>query len=285
MPHSTQNTFKASLPLSSLFSTPFYRSLVVFLLLGFTSCVHIPPEEKAERSFRFKTDTLGFSNETVWSYDAQGNPIGAREDSKKTGKHYSRRCFVVSRAAVQFWKFARFEPQSPKLPPTELAQRIRKVARIDVWKEPLPFSKRIVFPGYSHLHEISSANPEVFQDHLGLGWPVYCRIANMPMILPPTRPGQADLFRQINIELNFNYPVIVWLVDFPKLKINHAVVIYKKEQTKGDRTTFLVYDPNDHQQPKRIFYDARRKTFSFQKTFYYQGGDLDLRPLYRSPIQ
>lgn len=265
-----------------------YSTQIIFttlLLFGLTSCVHIPPEEKALRPFRFGTDTLGFSNETVWSYDEQGNPIGERDDAKKTGKHYSRRCFVVSRAAVQFWKFARFEPQSKKLTPEELAQRIRKVARIDVWKDPLPFPERIVFPGYSNLRSISSDYPEIFQDHLGLGWPVYCRIANMPMILPPTRHGQAKLFRQINVELDMNYPVIVWLVDFPKLKINHAVLIYRKEKTEGDRVTFLVYDPNDHQKPKRLYFDAQRKTFSFQKTFYYQGGDLDLRPLYRSPIQ
>jgi len=254
-------------------------------LLLTIGCVHTPPEQISERHFDFQRDAFGFSNETVWTYDENGNPTTQRESSKIQGEHYSRRCFVVSRGAVQFWKFARLEPSAKKLSEKALAERIRELARIDTWKAPFPKEKRIVFPGYSTLRSISSAHPKLFQENMGLGWPVYCRIANMPMIFPPTRSGQADLFQQIVTDLKFGYPTIAWLVDFPKLKINHAVTIYALEKNEKNKSTFLVYDPNDHLAPKRLFFDHAKRTFSFQKTFYYKGGELDLRPLYRSPFQ
>ncbi len=292
LPRSLNPTFAIDLFYSKIYLISECSAVKIrfsLLLIGFLplffACVHTPPEQPAERHFNFRQDTFGFSNETVWTYDAQGNPSSQRDHSKAKGEHYSRRCFVVSRGAVQFWKFARFEPKAPPLSEILLAKRIRELAHIDVWKKPLPQEKRIIFPGYANLRAISSAHPKVFQENMGLGWPVYCRLANMPMILPPTRAGQADLYQQILTDLKWGYPTIAWLVDFPKLKINHAVTIYALENRTEKQTIFLVYDPNDHLTPKRLFYDHEQKTFSFQKTFYYKGGELDLRPLYRSPFQ
>jgi hypothetical protein len=259
-------------------------SLLVALLLLWGGCAHQSPEKKAERAFQFSHDRLGFSNETVWSYENGG--IQSERDQHQTGgEHYTRRCFVVSRAAVQFWKFARFEPSLPPLSEKALAQRIRDVTTIDVWRDPLPQERRIVFPGYSNLPEISAAHPKTFQDNLGLGWPVYCRVGNMPMIIPPTRRHQENLYQEIVEDLKRGYPTIVWLVDFPGLKINHAATVYSLLKNDPKKAVFLIYDPNDHQAPKKLTYDKTERTFYFQKTFYFKGGKIDLRPLYRSPIQ
>ncbi|MES2308725.1 MAG: hypothetical protein V4507_07685 [Verrucomicrobiota bacterium] len=263
--------------------TPIRLIALLFVFL-WSGCAHLPPEKQSSRPFQFSIDRLGFSNETVWSY-GDGEIKSERDHHQTTGEHYTRRCFVVSRSVVQFWKFARFEPSRPALDEKALAQRIREVTSIDVWKEPLPFEKRIVFTGYANLPQISAAHPKTFQANLGLGWPVYCRVGNMPMIIPPTRSHQENLFHEIVNDLHQGYPTIAWLVDFPGLRINHAATIYSILKDNPQKTVFLIYDPNDHLAPKKLTYNKKERSFYFQKTFYFKGGKIDVRPLYRSPIQ
>lgn len=258
----------------------------IVLLLGTVflgACAHLPPEKSADRSFSFETDRLGFANETVWHYE-NGVPKAQSETETKEGEKYTRRCFVVCRAAVQFWKFAAYDPSKPKLTRPELIRRIREVADIDVWKDPFPESKRVRFPGYANFHDISKAHSKEFRENLGLGWPVYFRIGNVPMLFPPTRGGQKELHDEMIQDLKARHPTIVWLINFPSLGINHAVVIYRAKKLKAS-TEFTVYDPNYATAPKKLTFDEVSKTFSYQKTFYFQGGPVDVRPLYRSPIQ
>ena len=98
MPHQTQRT--RFLIMTSI------RSVTLLLVLFWSGCAHVSPEKSSGRPFQFSVDRLGFSNETVWSY-ADGEIKSERDHHQTTGEHYTRRCFVVSRAAVQFWKFAR----------------------------------------------------------------------------------------------------------------------------------------------------------------------------------
>jgi hypothetical protein len=242
-----------------------------------------PPAAPAARPFNYDTDTFAFANETVWNY-VNG---AVRDEPSQANKHqreYTRRCFVVTRSAVQFWKFARFDPHAPALSSNQLAERIRQVTERSVWLPSLSKDKRIVFPGYHHLREASAANKGLFEANIGLGWPVYFRTGNMPIVVPVASSIEADLNGEIFHDLHENDPTIVWLYNFPSLNINHVVVIFAGSRSH-DHFHYLVYDPNYITGPKKLDYDAKTKTFSYQPTFYFKGGRVTARAIYRGIFQ
>ena len=258
-------------------------ALLISLLPPTALSAYEPPAAPVPRPFRYETDTFAFANETVWNY-VNGS---VQSDSTRGAAHkrdYTRRCFVVTRAAVQFWKFARFEPKAAPLPRGRLADRIREVTERSVWLPPLPRAQRIVFPGYASLHEISAADPSVFQANLGLGWPVYFRAGNMPIVAPVYRETEASLNSEILRDLHLDYPTIVWLYNFPSLNINHVVVVIAGRRDQG-RYRYQVYDPNYTDGPKKLDYDVATRTFSYQPTFYFKGGAVDARAIYRGVLQ
>src|SRR6185436_13037526 len=75
--------------------------------------------------FNYKRDTLSFANWTVFTYE-NGHVVSHKN---QFGHHYSRRCFVMTRTVEQFYKFARFEPKSPRVDDTELTKRVRAVTK------------------------------------------------------------------------------------------------------------------------------------------------------------
>jgi len=199
-------------------------------------------------------------------------------------RNYTRRCFVVTRAAVQFWKFARFDPEAKPLDSEKLAERIRQVTERSVWLPALSYKERIVFPGYDSLREISSASAGVFQANIGLGWPIYFRAGMMPIIAPVYREIEAQLNEEIFNDLQKKYPTIVWLYNFPSLDMNHAVVVFAGWR-EGERYIYRVYDPNYANAPKTLKYDVDSRTFFYQPTFYFKGGSVAARAVYRGVLQ
>jgi hypothetical protein len=252
------------------------------LLRGSVAAYNVP-ETPASRPFNYATDTFAFANETVWNY-VDGSVRKGSNPDPSTKKDYTRRCFVVTRAAVQFWKFAKYEPGLPALPPDQLALRIRQVTDHDVWLPPLPLGQRIAFPGYTSLREISAANPSVFQANIGLGWPVYFRAGNMPIIVPIGRDTESELNNEIFRDLQMNYPTIIWLYNFPSLNINHVLVIIAGKHD-GNRYHYKVYDPNYATGPRNLDFDVASRTFTYQPTFYFKGGTVEARAVYRGVLQ
>jgi hypothetical protein len=241
-----------------------------------------PPTAPAPRPFRYDTDTFAFANETVFNY--VNGSVQSDSTSAARKRDYTRRCFVVTRAAVQFWKFARFDAQAAPLPGPALAERIRQVTERSVWLPPLPRAQGIVFPGYSNLREISAADPGIFQENIGLGWPVYFRAGNAPIAMPLDGSTEARLNDEILHDLGMNYPTIVWLYRFPSLAINHVVIVISGHKS-GSHFHYLVYDPNYTDGPKKLDFDPATRTFFYQPTFFFKGGAVDLRALYRGVLQ
>jgi hypothetical protein len=258
-------------------------ALLILLLRPTALSAYEPPAAPALRPFQYDTDTFSFANETVWNYvNGSVQPESSRQQTRK--RDYTRRCFVVTRAAVQFWKFARFDPNAAPLPPDQLAARIRDVTERSVWLPALSRAQRVVFPGYANLREISAADPGIFQANIGLGWPVYFRAGNMPIIAPVYRETEARLNDEIFHDLQLNWPTLVWLYNFPSLNMNHVVVVIAGEHEHG-KFHYRVYDPNYTSAPKSLDYDAATRTFSYQPTFYFKGGTVDARAIYRGVFQ
>jgi hypothetical protein len=263
------------------------KSLIGALLISFLSCTaslaYDTPATPAPRPFRYGTDTFAFANETVWNY-VNGTVQADSAGTKTQKRDYTRRCFVVTRAAVQFWKFARFDPKAKPLSHDELSDRIREVTGRSVWLPILSPEKRVVFPGYVNLREISAADPAIFQANIGLGWPIYFRPGNAPIAMPLYRETEAQLNNEILHDLQLNYPTIVWLYNFPSLNINHVVVIFAGGKSHG-QFQYEIYDPNYANAPRKLDYDPSTRTFSYQPTFYFKGGTIDVRAVYRGVLQ
>ena len=258
-------------------------TLLISLLLANALPAYEPPAAPAVRPFQFNTDSFSFANETVWNYvNGAVQSESSRPQAQK--RNYTRRCFVVTRGAVQFWKFARFDPKAAPLPQDQLAARIREVTGRSVWLPALSQQERIVFPGYANLHEISAADPGIFQENIGLGWPVYFRAGNMPIVAPVYRETEARLNDEIFHDLQMNWPTLVWLYNFPSLNINHVVVVIAGKKDHG-QFHYQVYDPNYTDTPKKLDYDATSSTFSYQPTFYFKGGTVNARAIYRGVLQ
>ena len=255
--------------------------LSLWLALAFVHAYE-PPSAPSPRPFRYDTDSFAFANETVWNY--VNGSVQSDSSSAARKREYTRRCFVVTRAAVQFWKFARFDSHAAPLPANQLSDRVREVTARSVWLPALSPNQRIVFPGYASLRALSAANPSLFQANIGLGWPVYFRAGNAPIAVPLSPATEATLNDEILHDLGLNYPTIVWLYRFPSLAINHVVVVISG-QKDGAHYHYLVYDPNYTDGPKRLEYDAKTQTFSYQPTFYFKGGEVDARAIYRGVLQ
>src|SRR5436305_7259189 len=79
--------------------------------------------------FRFNRDTLSFANSTVFDYHEGVARLRRSGPEKEGTPRYTRRCFTMCRTAMQFNKFARFDPRARPLDDKELAQRVRSITR------------------------------------------------------------------------------------------------------------------------------------------------------------
>jgi len=71
-------------------------------------------------ALQFGVDTFAFRNDSRIHH--RGKP-----------DLYANWCFVIARAVVQFQRFARFEPDAPRLAPDEYAALVRRITRRPSW--------------------------------------------------------------------------------------------------------------------------------------------------------
>ena len=239
------------------------------------------PASVAPQQLKYPDDTFAFKNETVWNY--VGGTIQPETD-KDHVREYTRRCFVLSRAIVQFWKFARFDPSAKPLSPDELAKRIREVTERSVWLPALAEKDRIVFPGYHNLHEASDKMRFVFQANIGRGWPFYFRAGNIWITTWVSRAMEDRLNGEIFHDLQMNTPTMLWVYRFPSLKMNHICVVYSGTQDDAGYH-YHVYDPNYKDRFSHLDYDPKTRTFSYQTVYFFKGGPVTVRSIYRGWLQ
>jgi hypothetical protein len=253
--------------------------------LGAFAAVTFAPGIGAASEFRFDRDIFAFANQTVFEYH-EGH-ASLRKPSATKRDTYNRHCFVMCRTAVQFKKFARFEPRSSALDDASLATRIRAVTRQAAWTEPLPENQRIVFPGYKDLKEMSKARRELVQLSIGHGWPSYFRISNVRMIFQDGSHYQEQTHARLNAALARRELFIAFLTTYPRLSINHSVVIYKRESSAPNPGVdhYLVYDPNHPESPRELTWSARDRAFSYQKDWDFIGGFVRVYQVYGKPLQ
>ena len=74
---------------------------------------------------------------------------------------------------------------------------------------------------------------------------------------------------------------IVRLVRFPKITINHSLMIFDAEQSPRE-IRFTTYDPNDAEHPVHLVYNRAVRRFSFPKTDYFAGGLVNVYEIYNT---
>ncbi len=240
------------------------------------------------RTFRFDRDTLGFTNMTVFEYRNGTVQSTSHHSDPGKRKRYTRRCFVMSRSTLQFYKFARFEPHQAPPNDDELARRVRQLARMDPWNPALTNEKRVAFPGYKDLRALSEARPAVLQENLGKGWPAYVRPGNYRMFfLCFDRDYQKQTQRTLNETLAQHGFFVAYLSDFPHLHINHAVLVYGRKPSRpgGGVDRYLTYDPNHPDGPRELAWSETKHEFSFEKDEEWQGGYTNVFQVYGKWLQ
>jgi hypothetical protein len=230
------------------------------------------------KAFNLQTDTFHFSNQTYFDYKVASNQeiIIARRKGKVPD--YSRHCFQLCRAVLQFDRFAEFRPELPKASEAEYQDRIRQICRVPAWSSG-PRNK-IVIPGYPDLDRFSSAHALTLQKNLGLWWPAYWRIGNWRIVFPVPRSGQAQIAHRLQNELDEGRIRAVYITRF--YPINHCLVVYHYDRQPNGDLSFLVYDSNQAKKIVHLTYRPADRSFYFDRTWYYKGGLVSVLPLYVS---
>jgi hypothetical protein len=128
--------------------------LLLLLALALASGCASSSDHSPSRPFQFRQDTFSYANELVWEYefdDFTGDTTHRRRVPPPT---YTHHCFVVARAAKQFFQNARFDASQPKADEETYRALVRRVVSIAPRKV-LPEDRKIVVPGYASLFSFS----------------------------------------------------------------------------------------------------------------------------------
>jgi hypothetical protein len=99
------------------------------------------------------------------------------------------------------------------------------------------------------------------------------------MILPFGREGQRREAQALAQGVREGRAPVVHLVDFPRLRMNHAVVFMDVSEAEGD-FRFTAYDPNSPDQPVTLRFDGRNGRFEMQPVAYFLGGPVSAYEVY-----
>lgn len=231
------------------------------------------------RRFEFGRDSFAFANELIWEYRfnaATGRTTFSRREPKPD---YAHRCFVLARAARQFLYHARFDPAQPPTSDDNYRLLIHEVVSRNP-RQPCAPGQCVVFPGFASLREFSATRERLLKEECGGAWRSYVLRSHWRMVFPISRAHQTRTAKALKLALQEGGSPIIHLVRFPKLSINHGMVLFNGSATvAGFR--FDAYDPNDPQKPTALSYEAATRTFQLPANRYWAGGRLEVIEIYR----
>jgi hypothetical protein len=229
------------------------------------------------RPFDFQKDTFSYANELVWEYhfDKSGKWVSSRRQPQPA---YTHHCFVVARTTRQFFLNARFAPDQPIVDEQVYRSLIRKVVSTNP-RYALSEEEKIIIPGYPDLRTFSEARESLLKAECGGAWHSYFQRGHWRMIWPLSRHQQEATADQILAQLKNSKPVVIHVVRFPQLTINHAMVIFDAKEST-DKIEFVTYDPNKPVQPATVTYERASRTFFLPANDYFPGGRVDIYEIY-----
>jgi hypothetical protein len=238
------------------------------------------PAPETQRRFDFVRDSFAFANELMWEY--RHDPVTGRTTTlvREPKPDYTLRCFVLTAAVRKFFHHAHFDPAAPRQSAREYLPLIRRVLA----RSPRQFSEaatRVCLPGFDGLRSFSAAFEALLKAECGGAWRSYVLRSHWRMVFPISRRHQAVTAARLQETIARDGTAVVHLVLFPKLTINHGVVLFgAREVTAG--IAFEVYDPNDPSRPVTLTYHRDTRTFHFPANAYWAGGRLNVIEIYRN---
>jgi len=251
--------------------------LVLFLALGLAGCASVASLDSAVRApatppaLRFGADTFAFPNES-------------RSKNADKPDLYANYCFVMARGVTQFLRFARFEPEEPKLRHPAYAERVREVVARPPWAEPLSPDERVVIPGYGSLHELSHDEEAAVKEGLGGQFWTMVHWTNWRVIFPVPDWHQERVAREAIAEIRAGRPTQLLVTNFPTIELNHSVLAYDYRLAQGGDVDFVVYDPNDPYAPGIITFRRAERRFVASRLFDTEPGRIRAFRMYYGPI-
>ncbi len=240
-----------------------------------TAACRVPPR------FEFQRDSFAFANELVWEYRfdaASGKTTTARRVPKPD---YTHHCFVLARAARQFLYHSRFDKNLLPCDDDRIyGKKIREVVSRNP-RTPCAAGEEVIFPGYASLHEFSQAREAILKAECGGAWQSYVLRSHWRMIFPISRAHQIRTAESLMTAIGQGIAPVVHLVCFPRLTINHGVLLFSAEETAAG-FRFQAYDPNYPGAPAPLTFDRAANTFSFPGNHYWIGGRLDVIEIFRN---
>jgi len=236
----------------------------------------------AVRRFVFARDTFAFANELIWEYRLDPATGRMRFSRPERPPAYTHRCFVMVRAARQFFYHARFEPARPVAEGAVYRRLIRQV----ITRSPRRVSaesERVVIPGYDGLRAFSQAQEPLLKAGCGAPWESYFLRSHWRMVFPVWRRHQERTAQRLKRSLGEGRAPVVHLFCFPRITINHGMVLFGAADTEQG-VQFDAYDPNIPEHPLQLAFEGDRRTFSLAQTHYYAGGPLNVVEIFRNAI-
>lgn len=231
------------------------------------------------RPFDFFADTFSYVNELYWEYRFDDVTGVTTIHTRTPPPRYALHCFVVVRAARQFFYHANFVPGAAKLEAVEYRQKIREiVSRSDF--RPSPPDRRVDIPGFANLRQFSESHADLLRAHCGGAWQSYTQRGNWRMVLPFSRRHQESTAAELRQRLTQGVLPLVHVVNFPRLTINHAVMVLANGGC-GETNEFQCYDPNISTRLLELRFDSVKRTFVYPRTHYFLGGPVNVYEIYR----
>src|SRR5215208_665578 len=129
------------------------RVLLAALFVALAGCAS-SPKHVFSRPFTFGQDTFAYANELVWEYQFDEATGKTTHHKRVPEPKYTHHCFVVARAAKQFFQNARFDPSLPRADEKTYRALVRQLVSVSPRKV-LADDHKVVFPGYKNLFEFS----------------------------------------------------------------------------------------------------------------------------------
>ena len=232
------------------------------------------------RQFVFERDSFAFANELLWEYAFDAATGQTRFSPRQPKPNYTHRCFVLTRAARQFFNHAHFAPDQAAVSVEKYQALIREALGREPHKASMA-AQQIVFPGYSGLRDFSHVHENLLKAECGGAWRSYVLRSHWRMVFPITRQHQTRMVTQLTESIHEHGSAIVHLFRFPALTINHGMILFNAMKT-GDGVSFEAYDPNEPAKATVLSFDRVAQTFTLPATRYWPGGKLDALEIYRT---
>jgi len=242
---------------------------------------HIPVPARVESGFDPATDTLAYPNQLIWEYQA-GRSVSSRV-ARSGGRDadpelFAQRCGFMTRSVRQFYHGARFDPSLPRASETQYRELVRRVLSGDPRRES-PVEDPVVIPGFANLREFSFRYEELLKRQTPSRWRSYLQRGNWRMIFPFGPEHQRNTAESLLVSLAEGNPPIVHVLDFPRITINHTLLLHGASSTATE-VRFFAYDPNQPDQTLVLRYDREQASFFFPRTNYFLGGRVSAYEIY-----